>query len=297
VLDVARARQVLDEDHFGLEEVKERIVDYIAVLALVGALRGPVLCLVGPPGVGKTSLGRSIARAVGRKFVRMSLGGVRDEAEIRGHRRTYIGSMPGRVIQAMRRAEVVNPVLLLDEVDKLGQDYRGDPASALLEVLDPEQNAAFNDHFLEEEYDLSQVMFVTDGELARGIPGAAPRPNGESIRIPGYLEPEKLAIATRFLVPRALREAGLDRTGHEGTDDAPAPGSRAGLNRREAGVRDLDAPHARVARKLARRAAESRDGTPGLRPRPDTGAIESRVPTRVRTEELTELLAPPPHEQ
>jgi len=253
VLDVAHARRVLDEDHYGLEEVKDRILDYIGVLSLVGRMEGPILCLVGPPGVGKTSLGRSIARALGRKFVRMSLGGVRDEAEIRGHRRTYIGSMPGRVIQAMRRAEVVNPVILLDEVDKLGQDYRGDPSAALLEVLDTEQNSAFNDHFLEIDYDLSQVLFLTTANYLPQIPEPL-RDRMEIIRLSGYLDQEKLVIARQFLVPRQLRQNGLAPETVSFDPDV-IPAIIQGYTR-EAGVRELERRLARVARKLARRRAE-----------------------------------------
>ncbi|HSA54223.1 MAG TPA: endopeptidase La [Gemmatimonadaceae bacterium] len=252
VLDVEHARQVLEEDHHGLDEVKDRILDHIAVLALVGRLQGPILCLVGPPGTGKTSLGRSIARALGRRFVRMSLGGVRDEAEIRGHRRTYIGALPGRVIQGMRRAEVVNPVFLLDEIDKLGQDYRGDPSSALLEVLDPEQNRAFSDHYLEIDYDLSGVLFVTTANSLATIPDAL-RDRMEILRLPGYLDHEKYAIARRYLVPRQLERAGLP-------PDAVtlAPEVIPTIVRqftREAGVRELDRRIARLARKIARRRA------------------------------------------
>jgi ATP-dependent Lon protease len=250
VLDVEHARRVLDEDHFGLDEVKDRILDHIAVLALVGKLEGPILCLVGPPGTGKTSLGRSIARALGRKFARMSLGGVRDEAEIRGHRRTYIGSMPGRIIQAMRRAEVINPVLLLDELDKLGNDYRGDPAAALLEVLDPEQNRAFSDHYLEVDYDLSNVFFVTTANSLSTIPDAL-RDRMEILRLPGYLDHEKHAIARQFLIPRQLEKSGVapDSVVLE-PEVVPAIVRQY---TREAGVRELERRVARLARKVARR--------------------------------------------
>jgi ATP-dependent Lon protease len=252
VLDVEHARQVLDGDHYGLEEVKDRILDHIAVLALVGKMEGPILCLVGPPGTGKTSLGRSIARALGRRFVRMSLGGVRDDAEIRGHRRTYIGSLPGRILQAMRRAETVNPVLLLDEIDKLGADYRGDPSAALLEVLDPEQNRAFSDHYLEIDYDLSSVFFITTANSMATIPDPL-RDRMEILRLPGYLDQEKYAIARQYLVPRQLERSGIPPA-----DVTLAPDVLPTMVRRytrEAGVRELERRLARLARKIARRRA------------------------------------------
>ena len=278
VLDVAHARTILDSDHYGLEEVKDRILDFIAVLSLVGRLDGQILCLVGPPGVGKTSLGRSIARALGRKFVRMALGGVRDEAEIRGHRRTYIGSMPGRIIQAMRRAEVVNPVILLDEVDKLGQDFRGDPAAALLEVLDPEQNTAFNDNYLEVDYDLSQVLFITTANSLAGIPEAL-RDRMEILRIAGYLDHEKMAIARQFLLPRQIEANGLKRD-----EVVLEPDVLMAIMRgytREAGVRELERRIARVARKLARKRAEVATGGGGDK-------------QTVAVKDLNELLGAPP---
>ncbi len=276
VLDVPHARAILDADHYGLDEVKDRILDFIAVLSLVGRLDGQILCLVGPPGVGKTSLGRSIARALGRKFVRMALGGVRDEAEIRGHRRTYIGSMPGRIIQAMRRAEVVNPVILLDEVDKLGQDFRGDPAAALLEVLDPEQNTTFNDNYLEVDYDLSQVLFITTANSLAGIPEPL-RDRMEILRIAGYLDHEKLAIARQYLLPRQIEANGLKR-GEVVLEPDVLTAIMRGYTR-EAGVRELERRIARVARKLARKEAEV----------PTEGMTRT-----VRVGDLKELLGTPP---
>jgi ATP-dependent Lon protease len=243
--DIKLAGKVLDADHYGLEKVKERILEYLAVQQRMKKVKGPILCLVGPPGVGKTSLGKSIARATGRNFIRMSLGGVRDEAEIRGHRRTYIGSMPGKIIQAMKKAKSSNPLFLLDEVDKLGQDWRGDPSSALLEVLDPEQNSTFADHYLEVDYDLSDIMFVTTANTLR-----MPQPlldRMELIRIPGYTEDEKVEIAERHLIPKQMKEHGLRKTEWSISPDALRDMIR--YYTREAGVRNLEREIANLARK------------------------------------------------
>jgi ATP-dependent Lon protease len=246
--DIAEAQLILDQEHYGLEKVKERILEYLAVQARTNKLKGPILCLVGPPGVGKTSLGKSIANATGREFVRMSLGGVRDEAEIRGHRRTYIGSMPGKVIQSMKKAKRSNPLFLLDEIDKMGQDFRGDPASALLEVLDPEQNQSFNDHYLEVDYDLSNVMFVTTANTLNIPPALMDRM--EIIRLAGYTEDEKLQIAKRHLIPEQTTAHGLEAGEWLVEDEALQQVIRRYT--REAGVRSLEREMAKLARKAVK---------------------------------------------
>ena len=280
-LDLARVRQVLDEDHYGIREVKERIVEHLAVLKLNPGAKAPILCLVGPPGVGKTSLGQSVARALGRNFERLSLGGVHDEAELRGHRRTYVGALPGRIIQAIRRAGVNNPVLMLDEVDKMGRDFRGDPAAALLEVLDPAQNHTFRDHYLDLPFDLSKAFFITTANTLD--PVSQPLLDRmEIIRLPGYSEHEKLEIAVRYLWPRRLQEAGLRADQVVlGPDVIAAIISRY---TREAGVRQLEQMLGRLTRKIALKLAD-RPAAAG----PEDGA---REPIVIACEELTERLGP-----
>lgn len=258
IRDISKADLVLNEDHYGLEKVKERILEYLAVQKRVDKLKGPILCLVGPPGVGKTSLGESIAKATGRKYVRMALGGVRDESEIRGHRRTYIGSMPGKILQNMTKAGVKNPLFLLDEIDKLGNDFRGDPASALLEVLDPEQNHSFVDHYAEVDYDLSDVMFIATSNSLNIPPALLDRM--EIIRLSGYTEEEKVNIAMQYLVPKQMKRNGA-KDGELVIEES-AVRDIVRYYTREAGVRSLDREIAKICRKAVMKSALLEESLP-----------------------------------